>query len=197
MLLYNAKQHCILRAMTPIARCPAPVGGTTYTLGTTLSDRHTYCVEQLNDVYHSRWGIEELYKISKRLMSIEDFHGQTERGVKQELFAHFVLITLTRIFSNRSEGQFNSNATENEPSRFRANFKNCLIGVARNIEGLLMQQAALLSDTINRIVASISSCRQKVRSARSYARRSRKPIGKWKPPNAAKITGDELLTSQH
>ena len=164
------------------------VAGTTYILGTTLFERKKYSIKQLSDVYHSRWGIEELYKISKRLMSIEDFHGQTERGVKQELFAHFVLITLTRIFSNRSEDQFNSNGTENEPSPIRANFKNCLITVARNIEGLLMQQAALLSDTINRIVASISSCRQKVRPQRSYDRRSRKPIGKWKPPKAAKVT---------
>ena len=173
------------------------VAGTTYVLGTTLLDRHTYSVEQLSDVYHSRWGIEELYKISKRLMSIEDFHGQTERGVKQELFAHFVLITLTRIFSNRSEEQFNALGAENEPSHIRANFKNCLITVARNIEGLLMQQATLLSDTINRIVASISSCRQKVRPTRSYARRSRKPIGKWKPPKAAKLKANELLISEH
>jgi hypothetical protein len=130
-------------------------------------------------------------------VSIEDCHGQTERGVKQELFAHFVLITLTRIFSNRNAVQFSSNGTDNESSPIRANFKNCLITVARNIEGLMMQQAALLSDTINRIVATISSCRQKVRPARSYARRSTKPIGKWKPPKAAKVTGNELVTSRH
>lgn len=38
------------------------------------------------------WNLE-LYKVSKRIFIIDDFHGQTERGVKQELFAHFVLIT--------------------------------------------------------------------------------------------------------
>ena len=67
-------------------------GGTSYILGTTLWDQKKYSIEQLSTVYHSRWGIEELYKISKQLMKVEDFHAQSERGAKQELFAHFNLI---------------------------------------------------------------------------------------------------------
>lgn len=168
------------------------VAGTTYILGTTLFDRQKYTVAELSDAYHSRWGIEELYKISKQLMSVEDFHGQSERGVKQELYAHFVLITLTRMFSNHSEDGFNSQRTADEEPHTKANFKNCLITVARNIEGLLLQQASLLSETINHIVASICSCRQNIRPNRSYDRRSRKPIGKWKPSKPAKATSNAL-----
>ena len=33
-------------------------------------------------------------------MGVDNFHGQSERGVKQELYAHFVLIALTRLFTN-------------------------------------------------------------------------------------------------
>ena len=95
--------------------------GTTYVLGTTLLDQKKYTIEDLSDVYHSRWGIEELYKISKNFMDVEDFHGQSERGVKQELFAHFVLITLTRIFSNHSEDNFNSQNTTDGKSEIKAN----------------------------------------------------------------------------
>jgi len=83
----------------------------TYVLGTTLLDQQRYPIKDLSTLYHSRWGIEELYKISKQLMTVEEFHGQSERGVKQELFAHFILITLTRIFSNHSEAHFNSQGT--------------------------------------------------------------------------------------
>ena len=71
------------------------VSGSAYLLGTTLLDRDQYRIAELSDLYHERWGIEELYKVSKQMIGIEDFHGQSERGVKQELFAHFVLITLT------------------------------------------------------------------------------------------------------
>jgi len=162
------------------------VCGTTYILGTTLFNQQ-YTIKDLSDVYHARWGIEELYKISKNLMVVEDFHGQTERGVKQELFAHFVLITLTRIFSNHSETGFNSQtAHDSDQPTIKANFKNCLITVARNIEGLLLRQSTILVETINHIMVSIFSCRQKIRPNRSYERRSRKPIGKWKPPKLAK-----------
>ncbi|WP_410520770.1 transposase [Candidatus Tisiphia endosymbiont of Dioctria rufipes] len=50
------------------------------------------------DLYHGRWGIEELYKISKLFVNIEEFHGKTARGVKQELYAHLLLINLARFF---------------------------------------------------------------------------------------------------
>ncbi|MFB3126374.1 MAG: IS4 family transposase, partial [Candidatus Acidiferrales bacterium] len=73
--------------------------GTQFCVGTTLVDpQQRYPLQEFMDVYHARWGVEELYKVSKRLFTIEDFHAKTERGVKQELFAHFVLITMNRLF---------------------------------------------------------------------------------------------------
>jgi hypothetical protein len=171
------------------------VAKTTYIIGTTLLDQEKYTIMDLSDTYHSRWGIEELYKISKQLMSVEDFHGQSVRTVKQEIFAHFILITLTRIFSNHSEVNFNSHLPKGEEPEMRANFKNCLTTVARNIEGLLLQQATLVRETINTIVCSIASCRQKLRPNRSYDRRSRKPIGKWMPPKPAKTANDGQLAN--
>jgi len=163
-------------------------GGTRYLLGTSLLNPTKYSIETLSDVYHSRWGVEELYKISKQLVKVEDFHAQSERGVKQELFAHFNLITLTRLFANHSEDNYHSQrpTTENEACATKVNFKNCLMTVARHIESLLLQQTHLLTQTVNTIVSSISRCRQKVRPNRSYARCSRKPIGKWKTPKPAK-----------
>ena len=161
-------------------------GDTVFVLGTTLLDRTAYPVEDLADLYHARWGIEELYKISKNLMSVQDFHGQSERGVKQELFAHFILVTLTRLFSNRGEDSIKASRPDDTKPAMQANFKNSLMVVARNIEGLLLQQAATLGETVTRIVAAIAACRQRVRPNRSYPRRSRKPIGKWQRGRLAK-----------
>jgi hypothetical protein len=177
----------------PLRLVKYTVAETTYIIGTTLLDQEKYTIMDLSDTYHSRWGIEELYKISKQLMSVEDFHGQSVRTVKQEIFAHFILITLTRIFSNHGEENFNSHLQNSEEPEIRANFKNCLATVARNIEGLLLQQATLVRETINTIVCSIASCRQKLRPNRSYDRRSRKPIGKWMPPKPAKAADDRQL----
>jgi len=158
---------------------------TTYTLGTTLLDNQNYKACEFSDLYHSRWGIEELYKISKLLIDVEDFHGQTERGVKQELFAHFILITLSRIFSNEAEGDFKKQKEQEgeNTNNFKANLKNCLITLARNLESLFLQQEKLIKKTINTIMSSIARCRQRQRPNRSYERRSRIPVKKWKPSN--------------
>ena len=154
-------------------------GGTRFALATTLLDAETTRIEDLAALYHGRWGIEELFKISKGALSVEDFHGQSERAVKQELFAHFILITLTRLFANHGEDWMNRGRQGGPKPAMAANFKNSLATVARNIEVLLLQHATALSETVTRIVEGITACRQRLRPNRSYPRRSRKPIGKW------------------
>ena len=177
------------RGKTPLRLVKYEIAGSAYVLGTTLLDRRMYPVADLSDLYHERWGVEELYKVSKQLIDIEDFHGRSERGVRQELFAHFVLIALTRLFSNHGEGLLGGRG---EPrgathgAQMRVNFKNSLLTVARHLEGLFLRHAAMLGETLGHIVGAIVSCRQKTRPNRSYPRRSRKPIGKWKPEKPAR-----------
>jgi hypothetical protein len=91
------------------------VAQTTYVLGTTLIDEGLYRTDDFADLDHARWGVEALYKISKVLIDVEDFHGQTERGVKQELFAHFVLITLNRLLTTQVEAGFSENKDGPQP----------------------------------------------------------------------------------
>jgi len=170
----------------PLRLVKYTVAGTLYVLGTTLMDPQTYTIDDLSDVYHARWGVEELYKISKQLMGVEEFHAQTERGVKQELFAHFVLMTLTRIFSNHTEHGLTATPDADPTRTVKLNFKNALTSVARHIEALLLNQAKLVKDAVNTVVANMYTCRQKLRPNRSYDRRSRKPSGKWQPAKAAK-----------
>ena len=79
------------------------VGESDYALATTLLDRRRYPASALAELYHGRWAIEELYKVSKQRLAVEEFHGRGERTVKQEVFAHFSLIAMTRLFTNRSE----------------------------------------------------------------------------------------------
>lgn len=160
------------------------IGDTTYTIGTTLTDTQDYKAEEFPDIYHARWGIEELYKISKVLIDVEDFHGQTERGVKQELFAHFVLITFARIFANQTNDVLMLNKKSNDSEKTKTNLKNCLLTVARSLEALFLQQVQLVKETVTTIINLVATCRQKERSDRSYKRESKKTVKKWK---AAKV----------
>ncbi len=137
------------------------------------------------EVFHSRWGVEELYKVSKVFIDVEDFHGKSERGVKQELFAHFVLITMNRLCSNEAENLITKIFTplhkkEEDSRKFKVNFKNCLATVSRHLEEIIFLPVTCVKNLMQSLMESIARYRQKSRPDRSYVRKSMKPIKKWR-----------------
>ena len=169
------------------------VGTSTFVLGTTLLESR-YALEDFKNVYHERWGIEELYKVSKRVFNVEDFHAKTERGVKQELFAHFVLITMNRIFANHADDSLNrSQQTSATSQPLKTNFKSCVRVFTRHIEALLLLHQnvkTVVQEAFRHIVGRY----QKFRPRRSFPRVSFKPASKWRPSkNNAKPKSQPML----
>jgi len=177
------------------------IAGSTFCLGTTLVAAHQrYPLQEFMDVYHGRWGIEELYKVSKHIFVVEDFHAKNERGVKQELFAHFVLITMNRLFANRADIEINScqisapfdphgssicaPPTAAMASR-KTNFKNCIHVLERSLEELLLLHKRL-KGIVQRTFRAIVARHQRIRPNRSYPRRSMRPETKWHPSKEKK-----------
>ena len=175
------------------------VAGSMFCLGTTLVEPHQcYPLQDFIDLYHSRWGVEELFKVSKRIFNIQDFHARTERGVKQETFAHFVLITMNRLFANQADSELNSErnsslSRHSPPSpqltaatrtlqKNRTNFKNCIHILTRSLEELLLLHAQM-SSAVERAFNSIVAQYQKVRPGRSYPRKSMNPESRWRSSN--------------
>ena len=115
----------------PIRLVSYTAGDTDFCLATSLLDGDRYGVQALSDIYHARWGVEEMYKTGKAV--IERFHAKSERGVRQELYAAFVLVALARQFSNRCDDDISDG--DDRPA-MRANFKNGLRLVGKEIEAL-------------------------------------------------------------
>jgi hypothetical protein len=92
-----------------------------YVLLTTLTDQDKYPENIFPEVYHSRWGHEEMLKVSKVITGVKDFHSTSEIGIKQELFAHFIIITLLKIVQSQShfEVKEEKKIKENEPPKRR------------------------------------------------------------------------------
>lgn len=74
---------------------------------TTLLEQDNYEAESIYELYHERWNIEELYKISKSIICIEDFHSHSEHGVRQEIHAHVLLLNLARISEDDLDKKIN------------------------------------------------------------------------------------------
>jgi len=174
------------------------IGEDTYCLGTTLINQNQYNnIQDFIDLYHARWGVEELYKISKQIFCIEDFHAKSERGVKQEIFAHFALVTMNRIFANKADVDLNQLAADHKDSlqtpTHKINFKNCIQVFSRSIEELLFLQTKIKS-SVERVYKFIIGRTQKERPGRSYARKSMKPAPKWQSSKEKKKKTQILVT---
>ena len=182
---------------------------TTYCLGTTLVDLpYRYPLQDFMDVYHSRWGIEELFKSSKHVIEFEDFHAKSERGVKQEVFAQFVLITMNRLFANRADQSLNENDSlsglakcpdqnrrGSATSKLQTNFKNCIHVVARSLEELLLLEQNMRS-AVQRAFDAVAGQYQRLRPNRSYPRQSFRPDPRWRPSKEKKRQNQNLPSNQ-
>ncbi len=154
------------------------IGESRYVLATTLADTERYSRKDLSELYHGRWSIEELFKISKTTLAVEEFHGRSERGVRQELCAHFNLIAMARLFTNRGDAALDE-AHEGDLPKMRTNFTNALAMLAGSLEELILTQTSALADAVSRVANSVLAARARLRPGRSFPRRSQKPVGKW------------------
>ena len=149
-----------------------------YVLATTLSDTTTYTAAEICDLYHQRWSIEELYKISKHTIEVDNFSGQTERGVRQELYAHFNLIAMVRMLTWPGNDILAANKEPDKECQ-KVNVSHALAIMASGLEELMLTHAKIVAQTVRRLATEILRIRHRLRPGRSYPRKSMQPRNKW------------------
>jgi hypothetical protein len=167
------------------------IGNENYVYATTLLEEQKYPTACFADLYHGRWSIEELYKISKNFIDVEDFHSQTERGIKQELYGHLLLINIAKVFEADAKDILppdykqddlptkDHGSTLSSGTSFKINFKNCLSVVGRQLENLILASKHLIGTWLHKVLYAISRIRQRTRPGRNYPRISFKPRNRW------------------
>lgn len=71
--------------------------GTESVLFTNLMDKKKYSAASIRNLYYKRWQIETHYRDEKCSMDLEHFHSKSSNGIKQELFASLIMMTMARI----------------------------------------------------------------------------------------------------
>ncbi len=147
-------------------------------LATTLLDADRISADDLADFHHRRWSIEELFKVSKQAIVVDEFHGRTERGIRQELYAHFNLIAMTRLLSGPGDALL-AEIQEKDRERQTVNFRNAIAIVAANLEEMIFAHAEAIAGIVTRMAEGMIKVRSRLRPGRSYPRKSMKPLNKW------------------
>lgn len=73
--------------------------GQTEILCTSLMDKSIYSYEDIKELYHYRWSIEEGYKLYKCRAGLELFSGKTATAVKQDFYAKVFMMTMCALLS--------------------------------------------------------------------------------------------------
>lgn len=70
-------------------------------LVTNLSDRDTFSLNDLNDLYRMRWGVEESYKSLKKVLNIEYFTGKTALAIEQDFYAKVFMLNMASMIGSQ------------------------------------------------------------------------------------------------
>ena len=117
-------------------------------MASTLLDRRRYRAQGLAGLYHGRWSIGALYKISQRLLRMEQFHGRSDCTVQQELCANCTLVALTRLCAHGSEPDLRAAPDGHGRPVLPTNFQHNLGTLVPHLKGLFLAHAALLDQTV-------------------------------------------------
>ncbi len=107
-------------------------------------------------------------------IGVDAFHGRNEWNVLQELYAHFNLIAMTRMFTI-SGNDLLARQCEGGRQRQTINFNHAVKIVAANPEELLLTHARMVAHTVNRMAGEILRIRSCLRPDCSFPGKSMKP----------------------
>lgn len=71
-------------------------------LATNLLCKAQYAADEVTQLYLKRWSIETMYFQVKELFHLEKFHAKSVNGILQEVFAHFVILSLTSLLTQEA-----------------------------------------------------------------------------------------------
>jgi hypothetical protein len=95
---------------------------------TSLLDQNKYPKSVFKGLYNMRWGAEENYKMHKVSFEIENFSGQTELSIKQEVFATVFTANMASLLVDEAQAEV---VEENKNKSLKHNYKiNKRIAVA-------------------------------------------------------------------
>lgn len=141
-------------------------------LATNLLDTKKYPYKQILDLYCFRWKIETMYYRVKTLLNLEKFHAQSPNGVRQEIWANLLLLSLTALAVRAAQG---SKANK------QPNFKNATEVVRRYLWMCIEHQLskAEISRLTEQIVNEIKRITCTHQPNRKNQRISKQPANSW------------------
>lgn len=157
-----------------VVRITAPDGTESYFI-TTLA-RSSFTRDQLSELYHMRWEVEEFFKLAKSPYTGQgQFRSKSPSGVLQEIHALVLFLAISSVCMDavaRTTGREYQSLSQ----------KAAVLGLAAHLTRVFLagdEDAAC--HALRTLFLRIARAREPRRPRRSYPRRSFRPARKWGP----------------
>ena len=155
----------------------------TMVLMTTLLDASTWSIRRLVEMYERRWVIETWYRDVKVRFDMERFHSKSADGVKQEILALMIWMTLIGLIERdayqrveRSRGPQDPES----PTRFQISNANVAQVASDMFEKLVAgEKLESIIESSQRDLEWLSQTARRRRPGRSELRERKAPYGRW------------------
>lgn len=135
-----------------------------------LTDMGKYCYDDINELYHYRWLVEEGFKNLKPKMKIEQFGTRKPEGILQEFYAHLFMMNLIAIFGQVADRVIKKKTT-NRKHEYKYNWQCAYRTLRGRIHEIL--KAIDLTAIVNWIINTISKFTVAIKDGRSFIREPR------------------------
>lgn len=100
--LGKMKDYDIPRELNGLRMLKIPLStGEKEILVTNILNRNEYDLKAMKKLYNLRWGVEESYKIFKKILHIEHFTGKSVLSVKQDFYAKVFMMNLSSMIRSQ------------------------------------------------------------------------------------------------
>jgi hypothetical protein len=132
-----------------------------------LLDQQKYSLQDLDELYHHRWGVEEGFKNLKPKMKIEQFGCRKAEGVRQEFHAHVFIMNIVSLFGMEASETI-AKKTVKRKLTYKYNWKNAYRFLRKEIIGFL--SLVDIQKLLDLVIREITSSLVALKPGRMFAR---------------------------
>lgn len=145
--------------------------GETELLVTSLLDQQKYPAQQMKELYHLRWGVEECFKNLKPKMKIEYFGCKKTEGILQEFHAHIFMLNMIGLVAREAQKEIETQCVKRKRS-YQYNWKNAFRYLRKSLTALL-SQTENIGQIIGLLIEQVARSKIAIIPNRTFSRGNR------------------------
>lgn len=138
-------------------------------LATSLLNTETYPADDFAGLYHSRWGIEEAFKVLKHRLLIEQFTGESPEAIRQDFHAKIFTANLAEALAYSAH----QTLPEEKAAHYQPNLTYAIARLRFRLFGWLLKRTS--PDDVLSVLILIGKTLERKRPGRSAPRPRSRP----------------------